>query len=300
MLVSQPGLFYLSRKSKKTAFERGVWIHMTTSDYYRLLGVDENATTRQIKDAYRKLAYRFHPDRNPDNPEAAEQMKKINEAYAVLADTTKRRDYDGLRQQFGDTAHSRFRQSYSDQDIFRGSDIHQVFEEMARAFGVRGVEDIFREFYGPGYRSFEFRRPGMFARGFVFTGSGHANTRQSPVLPQGGVLGKLARRFLKNISGVEQLEKGVDVRDTIHISPQLAQTGGPYAYFLREKSKKLVVKIPPGIRQGQRIRLTGMGHDGKGGEPPGDLYLNVQIRKPLLDTLKNRLSRFFDPAGRAK
>ena len=300
MLVSQPGLFYLNRKNKKTAFERGVSIHMTTSDYYSLLGVDENATTRQIKDAYRKLAYRFHPDRNPDNSEAAEQMKRINEAYAVLADANKRRDYDGLRQRFGDTAHSRFRQTYSDQDIFRGSDIHQVFEEMARAFGVRGVEDIFREFYGPGYRSFEFRRPGMFARGFVFTGSGRTNTRQGPVLPQGGVLGKLARRFLKNISGVELPEKGGDVRDTIHISPQLAQTGGPYAYFLREKSKKLVVKIPPGIRQGQRIRLTGMGHDGKGGEPPGDLYLNVQIRKPLLDTLKNRLSRFFDPAGRAK
>lgn len=300
MLVSQPGLFYLNRKNKKTAFERGVLIHMTTSDYYRLLGVEENATTRQLKDAYRKLAYRFHPDRNPDNPEAAEQMKRINEAYAVLADTNKRRDYDSLRRRFGDTAHSRFRQSYSDQDIFRGSDIHQVFEEMARAFGVRGVEDIFREFYGPGYRSFEFRRPGMFARGFVFTGSGRAHSRQGPVLPQSGVFGKIARRILKNISGLELPEKGVDIRDTIHISPQLAQAGGPYAYFLREKSKKLVVKIPPGIRQGQNIRLTGMGHDGRGGEPSGDLYLNVQIRKPLLDTLKNRLSRLFDPAGRAK
>ncbi len=177
MLVSRPGLFYLNRKDKKTGVERGVSIHMTTSDYYRLLGVDENATTRQLKDAYRKLAYRFHPDRSPDNPEAAEQMKSINEAYAVLADINKQGDYDSLRQRYGDTAHSRFRQSYSDQDIFRGSDIHQVFEEMARAFGVRGVEDIFREFYGPGYRSFEFRRPGMFAQGVLIY---RFRTRQHP------------------------------------------------------------------------------------------------------------------------
>ncbi|MFO7687473.1 MAG: DnaJ domain-containing protein [Desulfobacterales bacterium] len=273
---------------------------MTTVDYYRLLGIDENASPQGLKDAYRKMAYRFHPDRNPDNPEAAEQMKRINEAYAVLADTNKRRDYDSLRQRFGDAAHSRFRQRYSDQDIFRDSDIHHVFEEMARAFGVRGGEAIFREFYGPGYRHFEFRRPGMFARGFVFTGSGRGDKRQGASLPQGGLLGNLARRFMKNIGGVVLPQKGDDVRDTIRISPQLARSGGPYAYFLREKSKKLVVKIPPGIREGQRIRLAGLGRDGRGGQPPGDLYLNVQIRKPVLDTLKDRLSRLLDPAGRAK
>ncbi|MGB8425201.1 MAG: DnaJ domain-containing protein, partial [Desulfobacterales bacterium] len=158
---------------------------MPTSDYYRLLGVGDTATAREIKEAYRKLAYQFHPDRHPDNPQAAEQMKRLNEAYAVLADANKRREYDGLRQRFGDTAHSRFRQSYSDRDIFRGSDVYQVFEEMARSFGVRGVEDIFKEFYGPGFRSFQFNRPGMFARGFVFTGSGGAGTRPGPALPQG-------------------------------------------------------------------------------------------------------------------
>ncbi|MFZ0614108.1 MAG: DnaJ domain-containing protein [Desulfobacterales bacterium] len=273
---------------------------MPTSDYYRLLGVDDTATAQQIKEAYRKLAYQFHPDRHPDNPQAAEQMKRLNEAYAVLADANKRREYDGLRQQFGDTAHSRFRQSYSDRDIFRGSDIYQVFEEMARSFGVRGVEDIFKEFYGPGFRSFQFNRPGMFARGFVFTGSGRPGTRQGPALPQGGVLGTFARRLLKNISGVELPEKGGPVRDTIFIGPELARTGGPYAYFLREKSKKLVVKIPPGIHSGQKIRLAGMGHDGKGGEPPGDLYLEVKIREPLLGSLKNRLARWLAPADRAQ
>jgi DnaJ-class molecular chaperone len=273
---------------------------MTTNDYYRLLGVDENAVTHQIKEAYRKLAYRFHPDRNPDDPEAAERMKRINEAYAVLADEGKRREYDRLRRQFGDRAHSRFRQSYSDRDIFRGSDIHQVFEEMARAFGVRGVEDIFKEFYGPGFRSFHFTRPGMFARGFVFTGPGHRGARHNRTLDQGGLLGKLARGLLKKAGGRELPEKGADVCDTIHISPELAQSGGPYAYYLRDKKKKLVVKIPQGIRQGQRIRLSGMGRDGRGGESAGDLYLNVQIRKPLLANLKDRLAGFFDLSGRAR
>ena len=85
----------------------------------------------------------------------------------------KKTRYDALSQEYGPFAYDRFRQNYSDQDIFRGSDINQVFEEMARAFGFRGFEQVFEESYGQGYRTFEFRRPGVFARGFVFYGPGH-------------------------------------------------------------------------------------------------------------------------------
>ena len=103
------------------------------TDYYQVLGVDQGADVRQIKDAYRKMALRFHPDRNRDNAAAAEQMKAVNEAYAVLSDPAKRRRYDQMRQQFGADAYSRFRNDFSDQDIFSGSDIHSIFEEVARS-----------------------------------------------------------------------------------------------------------------------------------------------------------------------
>jgi len=85
-------------------------------------------------------------------------------------------------------------------------------------------------------------------------------------------------------------ENGADINDIINLDPLMTQQGGPYAYFLRKKSKKLVVKIPPGVREGQRIRLAGMGEDGKGGGKPGDLYLKVYIKKPLLRKIKDFIS----------
>jgi len=112
---------------------------MEQKDYYRILGVESNAGQKQIKDAYRKLAFEYHPDRNKDNPATAEKMKELNEAYAVISNPAKRKDYDALKQQYGSFAYSRFRQNYSEQDIFRGSDINQIFEEMGRVFGFRSL-----------------------------------------------------------------------------------------------------------------------------------------------------------------
>jgi len=172
---------------------------MEQQDYYQQLNIEKNAGQKQIKEAYRKLAFEYHPDRNQGNPNAANEMKAINEAYAVLSDGSKRRQYDEMKQRFGSSAHTRFRSSYSEKDIFSGSDIHQIFEEMARSFGVRGFDEIFREFYGPGYRSFEFRKKGLFGRGFFFFGG----------FGGGGGLGKLSK-FLLGKMGVEQMpEKGV-------------------------------------------------------------------------------------------
>ena len=89
-------------------------------------------------------------------------MKQINEAYAVLSNAEKRSEYDRMRQQYGSAAYQQFRQGYSEQDIFSGSDVNQILEQMARAFGLRGFDEIFKEFYGKGYRHYECRKDGFF------------------------------------------------------------------------------------------------------------------------------------------
>jgi DnaJ-class molecular chaperone len=257
-------------------------------DYYKILDVSENASEKQIKEAYRRLAFQYHPDRNQD-PESSTKMKAINEAYAVLSNPNKRKDYDAVRRQFGSAAYGRFRSTYTENDIFRGSDINRIFEEMAGAFGFRGFEEIFKEAYGEGYRRFEFRRPGFTARGFVFTGIPRKHRYTQPGKPP-LFAEKLSRYFLKKVAGVELPERGGDVIETIELTPQEARNGGPYPFFYRKKSKKLVVNVPPSLKDGQRIRLAGMGEDGKGGGSPGDLYLKVRIRKPLRERLKGFFS----------
>jgi len=266
-------------------------------DYYQVLGVDQNDTQQKIKEAYRRLAFEYHPDRNRGNPSALEKMKKINEAYAVLSDPAKRMRYDSLSQEFGSSAHDRFRQNYSDQDIFKGSDINQVFEDMARAFGFRGFEEVFQESYGQGYRTFEFRRPGIFARGYVFFGSGHRGAqettyqRRAESLPKthSGIMGKLAHYLFRKMLGLNEVQKGKDLYETILLNAEGVQEDGKIKYFHRRKAKELLITIPAGIREGKSIRLRGMGEDGRNGGEPGDLYLKILFRRPLLNRIKDLL-----------
>jgi curved DNA-binding protein CbpA len=266
---------------------------MNRADYYQILSIDRNATPQMIKQAYRSLAFQYHPDRNKGNPAALEQMKEINEAYAVLSDPGKRKDYDTLREQYGPSGYDRFKQSYSDQDIFRGSDIHRIFEEMSRAFGFRGFEEVFKESYGPGYQIFEFRRPGVFGRGFIFFGPAYRRgyppkaSGSSEMLP--GNLGGLTGYLLRKMWGFQETARGKDWYDTITLDPRQAPERGKIKYFHRRRSKELLVTIPPGIEEGQKIRLKGMGADGKSGAEPGDLYLKVRIRKPLLQKVRDFL-----------
>lgn len=266
---------------------------MEQKDYYRILGVEQNAGPKQIKEAYRELAFKYHPDQNKENPQNIEKMKAVNEAYAVLSNPEKKREYDSLRQEFGPFAYSKFRRTHSEQDIFSGSDILAIFEEMTKAFGFRGYDDIFREFYGQGYQTFEFKKPGYFAKGFVFSGRSQTTDPNQTQIPRGGNIAKLSRYVFKKFSGVQLPENGTDIEDVIHLTPLQAQQGGPFAYFLKKKSKKLIVKIPIGVRQGQRIRLGGMGEDGKGGGKAGDLYLKIHIKKSLLPKIKDFISNLF-------
>ncbi len=263
---------------------------MEQKDYYRTLGVDSSADRQQIKDSYRKLAFQYHPDRNKDSS-AATKMKEINESYAVLSDPEKRSRYDALRQQFGSSAYGQFRQNYSEQDIFRGSDIHQIFEEISKVFGFRGFDDVFRESYGSGYRSFEFQKPGAFGR--IFVSSFGKGAGSYPKFPLSGNLGKLIQYGLKKKWGIEWPEKGKNLNDMITISRDLALTGGKIRYFNRKKSRELLVNIPPGMRAGRQIRLKGMGEDGKGGAEQGDLFIEIRIKRNLLQIFRDFLKRLF-------
>ena len=263
---------------------------MPSQDFYEVLEVAPDAVSTDIRESYRKLAFRFHPDRNHGNPEASERMKQLNEAYAVLSDPEKRRQYDLMRSQFGASARDRFRQSYSKQDIFRGSDIHSVFEEMARAYGIRGFEEVFRDFYQHGPGPSRHGRSGRHVRGFVFNiPLGTAGGKQK-IFGTGGT-SRLIQYLLRRIGNVEIPQDGDDVTDIITLSPEIAGTGGPYAYYHRQHSKKLIVKIPAAVQNNQRIRLSGQGQAGRYGGKNGDLYLKVRIHKPLLSRLRDLLTR---------
>ncbi len=248
-------------------------------DYYSILGVSETATPQEVKAAYRKLAFEYHPDRTQGDPESTSKMKAVNEAYAVLSDEKKRREYDDLRHRFGDSAAGEFRKNYSQQDIFSGSDINKIFEEVARNFGLRGFDDIFREFYGTEHKSFRVEKPWGTFSGVLFSGTLGGSRR-------GRILGKIPRMLLERATGLRLPRNGVDTLDTIGLTPDEARKGGPYAYFNRKQSKKLIVKIPSGVTHGQRIRLAGMGEPGVAGGTPGDLYLKIRVKRPLLDKLK--------------
>ena len=270
---------------------------MNQKDYYNILGADRDASQQAIKEAYRKLAFQYHPDRNRGDPAATEKMKDINEAYAVLSNLSKKREYDVLRSQYGSSAYDRFRQRHTANDIFRGSDINQIFEEFARTFGFRSFGDIYKESYGSEYRGYDFRRPGMFGRGYIFHPWGrerfgkqstHDSQLLMPRLPFSGILGKLIKYFLKKLTGVELPEKGKDWHDTIKLSSEKALNSAEVEYQYKKlgRPKDLKVKIPPKLRDGQRIRLRGMGSPGKAGGEPGDLYLQVKIRRSLAQRLK--------------
>ncbi len=268
---------------------------MSQKDYYQILGIARDAGQQAVKDAYRKLAFQYHPDKNRGDPAANQKMKDINEAYAVLSDPAKRQEYDLMSSRYGTYAYDRFRQSHTTEDIFRGSDIDEIFEEFARMFGFRSSRDIFSESYGPQYQRFQFYRTGRYGQGYPFrpgrraAPGGQYSSGPQVGMPQlNGVTGKIIKFFLKNIAGIQLPEQGEDLQDTIALAPELAHHGGELSYSCN--SKILMVKIPAGIRDGQRIRLKGMGAPGKAGGEPGDLYLVVKTKKSLVRKLKDFFS----------
>jgi DnaJ-class molecular chaperone len=242
-------------------------------DYYRILGVPENASQAEIKKAFRKLAFQHHPDTNPGKEEeATERFKEINEAYGVLGDENRRRQYDLARKgQFAGTGYG----GYSQQDIFRQTFSNRaMYEELSRMFaqaGLRFDTDFLNNMFVGG-------------RGFAYQSYSY-NTTVSTYKPNwlerqlNKVAAKFSRFALKRLFGVD-LEPPLvlDKHIELEIPRGEAASGGErqVTYKRNGRKKKLMVKIPAGIKSRTNIRLKGMG--AQKGKKSGDLYLHVRIK----------------------
>lgn len=221
---------------------------MNQPDYYQVLGVSRSASQDEIKKAYRKLAVKYHPDRNQGDKKAEDRFKEISEAYAVLSDTDNRRKYD----HFG---HNGFRERHSEEDIFRNFDVGDIF----RDFGFGNDDTFSRAFRNKGRHS-GFRRYNK------------QDTEEN------------YDRFFSNFGRETPppRRRGNDIAYDLHISLKDAVFGAErlVAFNTAEGVTKINVKIPPGIDTGKKLRLTGKGQQSpdKSGRP-GDLLVNLILER---------------------
>ncbi len=223
-------------------------------DYYKVLGVPREASEDELKKAFRKLARQYHPDTAKDKKSAEEKFKQINEAYEVLSDREKRQRYDQLGPDWQQGP--QFRQP--------GAGAGGMGRRAAGPGGFGGAGEDF-EFGGTGFSDFFEHLFG--ARGRSGQGG----------FGQGGFGG---------FPGAGQEagpEHGRDLESDLLVTLEEASNGAERLLSLRRRDRAttetLKVKIPAGVNDGQRIRVTGKGETGPGGGPPGDLYLTVRLQK---------------------
>ncbi len=242
---------------------------MNYKDYYKLLGVPKNAAEKDIKSAYRKLARKWHPDANPNNPKQAEEkFKEISEAYEVLGDSDKRRKYDALGSDWAQAsrqaeAQRRYRSAQGGAgDPFAGAQFSG-----AGAGGPSGFSDFFDLFFS-----------GVGRRGAGPQAAGQAHS----FAQRGGDLETTLELTLREAYAGGAKPISLQIEDacsrcggsgivTNAICTQCHGTGRIV------QTRRFDVTIPRGIRDGQRIRLAGQGARGSGGGPNGDLLLEARI-----------------------
>jgi DnaJ-class molecular chaperone len=273
-------------------------------DYYQILGVVENASEEDIRKAFRKLAFQYHPDKNPGHEKEAEKkFKDINEAYGVLSDKAKRQQYDLTRK--GQMAGAGYRASgqgfrYSQEDIFRDTFTNRsTMEDLNRMFAQAGLR-FDQEFLN---RTFFSANNGVFRVYFSTSagaqkGGSYSETRPQPEQAQvdsvtykpnfierwlTSVTLKMGSFALRKMLGVqyEVSQTSLDHYQELALTTTEAIAGGEKEvnYRRNNRSKKLMVKIPAGIQSGTRIRLKGLGQ--KNGRQTGDLFLEVRVTEGI-------------------
>jgi molecular chaperone DnaJ len=258
---------------------------VTTRDYYEVLEISRTASEQEIKSAYRKLALRYHPDRNPGNREAEEKFKEAAEVYAVLADPQKRSLYD----RFGHAGVSAGAGAGAGFDPSIFADFGDVLGGLGDIFGFGDLFGGARRRGGP-QRGADLRYDVEIsfddsARGTELTiqipraevcdtcrGSGAAAGSGPTTCPSCHGRGQL--RYQQGFFTVARTCG--QCRGTGQIIAKPCTACGGAGRITRER--KLTAKIPAGIASGQRLRLNGEGEGGMAGGPPGDLYVVVQVQ----------------------
>lgn len=257
---------------------------MSKRDYYEVLGVDKNIDAKELKKAYRRIAMKYHPDRNPDDKDAEDKFKEVNEAYEVLSDPEKRAAYDrfghaGVNQQAGGGGGGGFTGDFG------------------------GFSDMFEDFFGGGRSRRRGPQPGDDLQYNIML------DLEEAVKGVEKTIEFLATVKCKPCDGSGAKSKSqIDTCSTCQGSGRVHMQQGLFAVqqacphcrgkgkiikdpcnschgqgVVRER-KKLNVKIPAGVDNGDRIRLTGEGEASRDGGPNGDLYVSVRVNQhPLFE-----------------
>lgn len=267
-------------------------------DYYQILGVTQNCTDEEIRTNYRKLAMRFHPDRNPNDPTAEERFKDVAEAYGVLTDPVKRREYNSCRANGADFDRSQSAGgfSYSQEDILKDLFKDPRFQQM--------FSGLLREFQRSGFRhSTHFIKKSFFGgKGNIFLGgiflvgslagplltgaarkqlSGRSSVIKSIGSKFSHLLSEAQNKIGKKNSKAHENNHQKDLDITYHTplsSVELKHGKTIQILVYGENGEQtLKVKIPPGSKAGQKLRLKGKGRPGPFGR--GDLFLQLEQKQ---------------------
>ena len=257
-------------------------------DYYEVLGVSKTAPKDEIKDAYRKLALQYHPDRNKA-PDAEEKFKEISEAYAVLSDDEKRTQYDQL-------GHAGFDQRYTREDIFRGADFDSIFRDL----GGMGARDIFSIFFGGGggFRERAIRgRDIAYDLEITLEDAAHGAEKNTEIrriekcdlCGGSGAAPNTSPKRCSRCNGSGRIQSTTRNGFGLFMRVTPCPTCGGRGKIIEkpcprcrgsgitEKQRRITVNVPPGIDEGYQLRLAGEGEAAPGAEAPGDLYVLIHV-----------------------